>query len=108
LLITVALASAAVEGLRTLSPASVTEGLHIDVSHSGLLIAAYSTGSLAGLLAFGAVHSRIGGFLMLVCAFVASAVGAVIVGVAGARRTAPRRSTRRSDQAGLPVVRDLA
>jgi hypothetical protein len=47
------------------------------------LIAAYSTGSLAGLLAFGAVHSRIGGFLMLVCAFVASAVGAVIVGVAG-------------------------
>lgn len=83
LLITVALANAAVEGLRTLSPAFVTEGLHIDVSHSGLLIAAYSTGSLAGLLVFGAVHSRIGGFLMLLCAFVACAVGAVIVGVTG-------------------------
>lgn len=83
LLITVALANAAVDGLRTLSPAFVTEGLNVDVSHSGLLIAAYSTGSMAGLLVFGAVHSRIGGFPMLLCAFLASSVGAVIVGVSG-------------------------
>ncbi len=79
LLLTVALANAAVEGLRTLSPAFVTEALHIDVSRSGLMIAAYSAGSLAGLLVFGLVHARIGGFKMLLCAFVATAVGAVIV-----------------------------
>ena len=83
LLITVALANAAVEGLRTLSPAYVTEGLHIDVSHSGVLIAAYSVGSLAGLLAFGTIHAAIGGFRMLLCAFGATALGAVIVGLTG-------------------------
>ncbi|GFG51495.1 hypothetical protein CQY20_08850 [Mycolicibacterium agri] len=80
LLLTVALANAAVEGLRTLSPAFVTLGLHIDVSHSGLLIASYSGGSLAGLLIFGGVYARIGGFRMLLCAFGLTAVGAVALG----------------------------
>jgi MFS family permease len=80
LLVTVALANAAVEGLRTLSPAFVTLGLHIDVSHSGLLIASYSIGGLAGLLVFGGVYARIGGFRMLLYAFGISAVGAVALG----------------------------
>ncbi|MDT5126112.1 MAG: hypothetical protein QOH54_1756 [Mycobacterium sp.] len=83
LLITVALANAAVEGLRTLSPAYVTEGLHIDVSRSGLVIAAFSVGSLVGLVAFGAVHPRIGGYKMLLFAFGATAVGSITVGTAG-------------------------
>jgi MFS family permease len=80
LLMTVALANAAVEGLRTLSPAFVTLSLHIDVSHSGLLIASYSIGGLAGLLMFGGVYARIGGFRMLLCAFGLTTVGAVAVG----------------------------
>ncbi len=80
LLVTVALANAAVEGLRTLSPAFVTLGLHIDVSHSGLLIASYSIGGLVGLLAFGSVHARINGFRMLLCAFGLTAVGATALG----------------------------
>lgn len=79
-LVTVALANAAVEGLRTLSPAFVTLGLHIDVSHSGLLIASYSIGSLVGLTIFGAVYAGIGGFRMLLCAFGLTAVGAVALG----------------------------
>ena len=47
-LVTVALANAAVEGLRTLSPAFVTLGLRIDVSHAGLLIASSSSAALPG------------------------------------------------------------
>lgn len=77
LLVTVAFANAAVEGLRTLSPAFVTLGLHIDVSHSGLLIASYSVGGLAGLTFFGSVYPRSGGFRMLLCAFGLTVVGAV-------------------------------
>jgi MFS family permease len=79
-LVTVALANAAVEGLRTLSPAFVTLGLRIDVSHAGLLIASYSIGSLAGLTIFGAVYAGIGGFRMLLCAFGLTAVGAAALG----------------------------
>jgi MFS family permease len=79
-LVTVALANAAVEGLRTLSPAFVTEALHIDVSRSGLLIASYSVGGLIGLTGFGPVHARIRGFMMLLCAFGMTAVGAIALG----------------------------
>lgn len=80
LLVTVALANAAVEGLRTLSPVFVTRALHIDVSQSGLLIAGYSVGSLVGLLVFGVAHARIGGYRMLLCAFVITTLGATAVG----------------------------
>jgi MFS family permease len=79
-LVTVALANGSVEGLRTLSPAFVADGLHIDVSHSGLLIASYSGGSLLGLTIFGAVHARIGGFKMLLYAFGLTVLGAIALG----------------------------
>lgn len=81
LLVAVALANAAVEGLRTVAPAFVSQGLHIEVARSGLLIASYSVGSLVGLNVFGPVHNRIGGFRMLLSAFGMTAVGAVIVGL---------------------------
>ena len=80
LLVTVALANAAVEGLRTVSPAFVTEGLHIDVTRSGLMVAAYSAGGLIGLNVFGIVHARVGGFVMLLSAFAMTAAGAVVLG----------------------------
>lgn len=80
LLVTVALANAAVEGLRTVSPAFVSEGLRIDVTRSGLMIASNSVGSLIGLIIFGMVYARIGGFMMLLSAFAMTAVGAVVLG----------------------------
>ncbi len=78
-LVTVALANAAVEGLRTLSPAFVTQELHLDVSHSGVMIASSSVGGLLGLIVFGIVYARIGGFMMLLCAFGTTTVGALML-----------------------------
>jgi MFS family permease len=79
-LVTVALANGTVEGLRTLSPAFVTDGLHIDVSHSGLVIASYSGGSLLGLAIFGTLHGRVGGFKMLLYAVGLTVLGTIALG----------------------------
>ena len=79
-LVTVALANGSVEGLRTLSPAFVADGLHIDVSHSGLVIASYSGGSLLGLAIFGTLHGRVGGFKMLLCAVGLTVLGTIALG----------------------------
>ncbi|CAN5386330.1 MFS transporter [soil metagenome] len=78
-LATVALANAAVEGLRTVTPAFVFEALRTEPEEAGLLLGAFSIGSLIGLLMFGIVHRRFGGWVMLLAAFVLSAVGAVVL-----------------------------
>lgn len=76
ILVTIALANAAVEGLRTVTPAFVTEALRIDAEKSGLMVAAFSVGNLIGLLAFGTLHRRVGGWVMLLAASAMSIVGA--------------------------------
>ncbi|OAN35126.1 MFS transporter [Mycolicibacterium iranicum] len=82
ILVTIALANAAVEGLRTVTPAFVTEALHVDPEKSGLMVAAFSIGNLLGLFAFGTVHQRVGGWLMLISASTMSIAGAAVIATA--------------------------
>ncbi len=78
-LITVVLANAAVEGVRTLAPVLVSGALQLEAEQAGLLIAGFSVGSLLGLAVFGPAHTRFGGFALLLAAFAVTAVGATLV-----------------------------
>ncbi len=82
-LVTVVLANAAVEGVRTLAPVFVSGALALAADQAGLIIAGFSVGSLLGLIVFGPAHTRFGGFTLLLTAFGVTALGATLVATAG-------------------------
>lgn len=71
----VILSNAAVECLRTMTPAFSERVLHAPNSTTGVIIAAYSVGATAGVATFGLLSRRIPGYALLVGAFVMQAAG---------------------------------
>lgn len=71
----VMLSNAAVECLRTITPAVSTRVLHAPDSTTGVIIAAYSVGATAGVATFGLLSRRIPGYALLIGAFVMQAAG---------------------------------
>lgn len=71
----VMLSNAAVECLRTITPAVSERVLHAPASTTGVIIAAYSAGATAGVATFGLLSRRISGHALLVGAFVMQAAG---------------------------------
>jgi MFS family permease len=75
ILTAVLLSNAAVECLRTITPAVTTRTLHAPDSTTGIIIASYSAGASAGIVTFGLLSRRIPGHALLVSAFLMQAAG---------------------------------
>jgi MFS family permease len=71
----VMLSNAAVECLRTITPAVSERVLHAPDSTTGVIIAAYSAGATLGVATFGLLSKRVPGYVLLVGAFVMQAAG---------------------------------
>jgi MFS family permease len=87
ILFAVALSNASVEALRTLAPSFVERSLRLPVERAGLLVTAYSLGSLLGLLTFNIVSRRLSSNRLLGLAFGLQAIG--VIGVAASALLAP-------------------
>lgn len=83
ILVAVMLSNAAVECLRTITPAVTTQVLHAADSTTGVIIAAYSAGATVGVMTFGLLSRRIRGHVLLVAAFAMQALG--LLGSAASR-----------------------
>jgi MFS family permease len=75
ILAAVLLSNAAVECLRTITPAVTTRTLHAPDSTTGVIIASYSAGASVGIATFGLLARRIPGHALLVSAFLMQAAG---------------------------------